>query len=144
MSDALDWYDALPEVRGLDVVERREGNAWIPRAVGLRARPGAADPDFRSLLDWLPEGCQLSFYDPHHPQMSDPGAYVTIRRRPPNRDGKRWLEHRLANHGWSSRWAVQSAELMAAYLAVTQVPQPVFVGEELIWVSAGPASEEEG
>lgn len=65
-----------------------------------------------AVLAWLPPGFQLGFYDQHYPSMSDPGAYVDIQRN------DRAYIYKLANHGWSSDWLKQSAELLAAWMAL--------------------------
>jgi|GEM_PF-4195781 len=69
---------------------------------------GAVHETFRSLLAWLPEACELRFYDQFYPSVSDPGAYVSVRRK------GRAFTYRLANHGWSSAWSPQSPQLLAA------------------------------
>lgn len=66
--------------------------------------------DFLTLLNWLPYGFELHFYDQYYPSMSDPGAYVTVQRR------EDIFIHMLGNHGWSSDWMKQSPELLATWL----------------------------
>ncbi len=50
------------------------------------------------LLELLDENKKLIFYDYYHPQLSDPGAYVTLYK---NETGK--LNYYLGNHGWGSK-----------------------------------------
>lgn len=69
---------------------------------------GAGQETFLSLLTWLPEACELRFYDRFYPSVSDPGAYVSVRR-----EGRGFV-HQLANHGWSQ----QSPKLLAAWMAL--------------------------
>ncbi|QWF17695.1 hypothetical protein [Lysobacter capsici] len=73
---------------------------------------GAGQETFLSLLTWLPEACELRFYDRFYPSVSDPGAYVSVRR-----EGRGFV-HQLANHGWSSGWSQQSPELLAAWMGL--------------------------
>ena len=50
------------------------------------------------VIDKLDERCAIKFFDNFHPQISDPGAYVTVHKE----NGQ--LKYELANHGWSSAW----------------------------------------
>lgn len=72
----------------------------------------AGHETFLSLFAWLPEAYELRFYDRFYPSVSDPGAYVSVRR---NGCG---FVYQLANHGWSSAWSHQSPELLAAWMAL--------------------------
>jgi hypothetical protein len=54
----------------------------------------AASDTFLALLSWLPGECGLRFYDPFYPSASDPGAYISVRRKGDV------LVYMLANHGW--------------------------------------------
>jgi hypothetical protein len=49
-------------------------------------------------VDKLDERCSLEFFDFFHPQISDPGAYVSVHME----KGK--LTYMLGNHGWTSAW----------------------------------------
>lgn len=80
---------------------------------------GAGQDTFLSLLAWLPQGHELHFHDPYYPSVSDPGAYVTVRRR------GEVFSYMLANHGWSSGWSNQSAQLLAAWMVLGQHERPV-------------------
>ena len=73
---------------------------------------GAGQDTFLSLLAWLPEACELRFYDRFYPSVSDPGAYVSVRRK------GRGFVYQLANHGWSSAWSHQSPQLLAAWMTL--------------------------
>ncbi|KRB03212.1 hypothetical protein [Lysobacter sp. Root690] len=72
----------------------------------------AGHETFLSLLAWLPEAYELRFYDQFYPSVSDPGAYVSVRRK------GRGFVYQLANHGWSSAWSHQSPQLLAAWMAL--------------------------
>lgn len=65
-----------------------------------------------ALLKWLPESFELTFYDPRHPSVSDPGAHVTVQRKGDV------FSCRSANHGWSSGWSAQPREGVAAWMAL--------------------------
>lgn len=81
-------------------------------ALEFSVSAGAGQETFLSLLAWLPEAFELRFYDRFYPSVSDPGAYVSLRRK-----GRAFV-CRLANHGWSSDWLHQSPELLAAWMAL--------------------------
>lgn len=49
--------------------------------VEFSVRGGAGQETFLSLLAWLPEAFELRFYDQFYPSVSDPGAYVSVRRK---------------------------------------------------------------
>lgn len=70
----------------------------------------------KTLLTWLPEGMDLGFFDRFYPSTSDPGAYVLVRRR------GEVLVHQLGKHGWSTEWAKQSANLLAAWILINVEP----------------------
>ena len=100
---------APPDIDGL--VFERLGST------GLRVILGPTERDkLKALLTWLPEGLELGFFDRFYPSMSDPGAYVTVRRR------GEVLVHQLGNHGWSTEWARQSADLVAAWILINVEP----------------------
>ena len=52
----------------------------------------------KRVVDLIDERCYIEFFDFYYPQISDPGAYVTIRKE------NGLLEQQLGNHGWSSEW----------------------------------------
>ena len=56
----------------------------------------ADDATLARLVESLPEGTSLSFYDRNYPSPSDPGAYANV-----TRDGDRYcIQH--GNHGWTT------------------------------------------
>ncbi|NOS82550.1 MAG: hypothetical protein E8D46_00270 [Nitrospira sp.] len=97
----------MPAIAGLTVAKRTSDHVEI--TVGPEAGEGA----FLRLLFWLPRGHELSFYDQYFPGTSgDPGAYVDVQRK------NDWFLYHMGNHGWSSDWATQSPELMAAWMSL--------------------------
>jgi hypothetical protein len=65
---------------------------------------------FIELLSWLPSNCELNYFDPNYPQISDPGAYVSVVKH-----GEGLAMFR-GNHGWSSGWELQTADVIAELL----------------------------
>lgn len=65
---------------------------------------------FLTLLHVLPRGHELQFFDRYFPSASDPGAFVSIQRK-----ADRFM-YCVGNHGWSTGWHAQSAELLAAWM----------------------------
>ena len=53
---------------------------------------------------------ELTFFDAEHPQLSDPGAYISLVRSP---DG---LLAQSGNHGWPSRWIPITEQEAQRYL----------------------------
>lgn len=66
--------------------------------------------EIESLLAWLPPERELFFWDNFYPQLSDPGAGVSVQR---SQDS---FYYQLGNHGWSSRWLMQSSKVIAAWI----------------------------
>ncbi len=62
------------------------------------------------VIDKLDERCAINFFDNFHPQISDPGACVTVHKE------KGQLMYELANHGWSSEWKVISKDSLIDYI----------------------------
>lgn len=56
-----------------------------------------------ALLEAVPIGLNLRFFDHFHPQFSDPGAYIHIVKKPEG------FVAMKGNHGWSSRWQAITA-----------------------------------
>lgn len=69
-----------------------------------------SDAALESALMNLDERRELHFYDPDYPSVSDPGAYVNVRKE----DGA-YLIFR-GNHGWSSGWQPETAVSILTYL----------------------------
>lgn len=69
-----------------------------------------SDEALKSMLMNLDERYEQYFYDPDYPSVSEPGAYVTIRR-----ESGRYLLYR-GNHGWSSGWQPETAVSILTYL----------------------------
>lgn len=61
-------------------------------------------------LDTFPDDFQFSFFDKFYPQISDPGAYVTIQ----SNDGN--FIYQLGNHGWSSEWKAIIKDELVDYI----------------------------
>ncbi|MCP4168480.1 MAG: hypothetical protein GY759_21660 [Chloroflexi bacterium] len=55
--------------------------------------------------DWI-----LHFYDHFHPQLTDPGAYVAVRKLSDR------FAYQLGNHGWHSDWKSTSLSRISRYL----------------------------
>lgn len=62
----------------------------------------------------LAEKHELNFYDSAFPSVSDPGAYVKIKR-----EDQHYYMYR-GNHGWSSGWKLETAEAILAYMLECQ------------------------
>lgn len=84
---------------------------------GLVMDPQLTFVSAMNLLEWLPEDWELQFYDRYYPSMSDPGAYVSIRKK------FGVYSYRLGNHGWSSDTLKQSPQLLAAWLLLNSETQ---------------------
>ncbi|MBC8173583.1 MAG: hypothetical protein H7X71_06730, partial [Chitinophagales bacterium] len=52
----------------------------------------------------------IEFFDFFHPQISDPGAYVTVHKE------KEVLKYELANYGWSSEWKTIDKDSLTNYI----------------------------
>ncbi|NWF74619.1 MAG: hypothetical protein HXY51_16490 [Nitrospirae bacterium] len=103
----------MPAIAGLTIAKRTSDCVEV--AVG----PEAGEGVFLRLLFWLPRGHELSFYDQYFPGTSgDPGAYVDVQRK------NDWFLYHMGNHGWSSDWATQSPELLAAWMALNLQAKP--------------------
>ena len=61
-------------------------------------------------LDTFPEDFQFSFFDNFYPQISDPGAYLTIQHYNNN------FIYQLGNHGWSSEWKIMIKSDLIDYM----------------------------
>ncbi|CAG7857804.1 hypothetical protein MCAMS1_02767 [biofilm metagenome] len=67
---------------------------------------------FLTILHLLPRGHELTFFDQYFPSASDPGAFVSVQRK-----ADKFMYH-IGNHGWSTEWQLQSANLIAAWMAL--------------------------
>jgi deazaflavin-dependent oxidoreductase (nitroreductase family) len=72
------------------------------------------DVALKSALTTLADPFELSFYDADYPSISDPGAYIHIRRM-----GEGYQMFR-GNHGWSSGWQPTTAESILAHMRQCQ------------------------
>lgn len=63
-----------------------------------------------AIVDKLDAKCEIDFFDYFHPQISDPGAYVTVYKE----NGQ--FKYELANHGWSSDWKIISRDSLVDYI----------------------------
>ena len=64
----------------------------------------------QSFFDTIPNNFEVFFFDFFHPQISDPGAYVTSQR-----NGVNFL-YMLGNHGWSNEWKEIGKSELVEYL----------------------------
>lgn len=62
------------------------------------------------LIECISDQDALWFFDRSHPQLSDPGAFISVQR-----DGDRLLAMR-GNHGWSSHWIPITQVELVLYL----------------------------
>jgi hypothetical protein len=62
------------------------------------------------LIECVSDQDALWFFDRSHPQLSDPGAFISVQR-----DGDQLLAMR-GNHGWSSHWIPIKQEELVLYL----------------------------
>jgi hypothetical protein len=95
----------LPPIGGLTVRPARHG------ALDVEVAPGTGAAAFAAFLGALPPDHAATFFDPQHPSVSDPGAFVTVRR-----SGDRF-EARAANHGWSGEERGMTPEAVAGWMA---------------------------
>lgn len=109
--------DAFPAIANISFTALDDPPPMGVDAVQAEVSPQATVADFMSLLEWLPEDRELSFFDQYFPSISDPGAYVSIRRR------GALFSHFMGNHGWSRDWSLQSPELLARWLHMNLRPR---------------------
>jgi hypothetical protein len=100
----------LASLKGLEIsgVER----VWFndkPR-FKLAIDNNTTKEQIRSFFETIPDNFETIFFDYFHPQLSDPGAYVTVQRY-----GKDFL-YMLGNHGWSGEWKLIEKKDLAEYL----------------------------
>ncbi|MGE3801836.1 MAG: hypothetical protein AB7H80_12525 [Candidatus Kapaibacterium sp.] len=62
------------------------------------------------VVDKLDERCAIDFFDYFHPQISDPGAFVTV-----HKEGEE-LKYMLGNHGWTSEWKPITRDSLIEYI----------------------------
>lgn len=98
--------DSLDGVRGVGNIQSnlRFGHIFL-------FNEQASQTSVHQVLSLLPERGQISFFDSAHPQISEPGAYVTYRRVANDE-----FFVRFANEGWKSHWFVLSEDEAVAYL----------------------------
>ncbi|VAW30063.1 hypothetical protein MNBD_CHLOROFLEXI01-3487 [hydrothermal vent metagenome] len=117
------WYhnqvDSLEDlVAGSPLIEVLFADASPSKPVKKIMRPhkhhldmaNLPDEALKSALMNLEEAHELNFYDSTYPSISDPGAYVKIRR-----EGEAYFVFR-GNHGWSSGWQPETAVSILAYM----------------------------
>lgn len=66
--------------------------------------------EIERLIDKLDNRCALHFFDHHHEQISEPGAYVTVH------NDKAQLTYELSNQGWASDWKAITKEALIDYI----------------------------
>ena len=71
---------------------------------------GANQDTVRALLASISDVRELTFFDAEHPQLSDPGAYISLVR------SSEGLLAQRANHGWSSAWIPIAQDEAVRYL----------------------------
>jgi len=64
----------------------------------------------RRLILEIPAGCEVMFYDRNYPSPSDPGAFVTFRKK-----NSTYFFQR-ANHGWQTNWKSVKVDDLINYL----------------------------
>jgi hypothetical protein len=77
---------------------------------GYQFTPHADQDTVRVLLACISDVRELTFFDAEHPQLSDPGAYISIVR------SSEGLLAQCANHGWSSPWIPIAQDEAVRYL----------------------------
>ena len=91
--------------------------------------PDAGPSAAAALVSQMPNDASLWFYDSEKEPISDPGVFVTVRRR----EGLLWLQFK--NHGWSTDWAQVPEPDVARYVWVCR--EDNCVGKELFYRGAG-------
>jgi len=82
-----------PRFKGLKILNNKSG------FICFQITGQTTKSEISAFIKSLPQKYALSFFDNFHPQISDPGAYVTIQKM-----GGGILAHFIANHGWSTEW----------------------------------------
>ncbi|MBA3315458.1 MAG: hypothetical protein H0T47_19495 [Planctomycetaceae bacterium] len=67
--------------KGVRLIESRPWSGNATRSWFTLAKALSRD-EIAALLAELPAGASVQFFDIEHPEISDPGAFVTITRRP--------------------------------------------------------------
>ena len=81
-----------------------------PTVIEYKLDSNSTKLDIGQIIDKLDERCAIDFFDYYYPQISDPGAYVTVHKE----DGQ--LKYELANHGWSSDWKSINRDSLVDYI----------------------------
>lgn len=100
----MDWnkenvHDRLNLIFGCDrkeVIIHNERNAGSMYFIGFSII-GSGKALISRILENMNEYNSFHFFDYYHPQLSDPGAYVTLMKTVENN-----LCYKLGNHGWES------------------------------------------
>ncbi len=95
---------------GVNLINTRDWSDGGTRS-WLTIDPTLTPDDITTLLEKLPVGASVQFFDIQHPTISDPGAFATITRRPGE-----WTVW-WSNHGWSSREVPLSFERATRYMS---------------------------
>lgn len=99
------------KIDGLSLIEAHNG-------LDIQVKSGSLQT-FMQLLQWLPYGYDLGFYDQYQNNTGtedDPGVFVSIVRRDST------FIYKTGNHGWSSGWTYQSPEVLAAWMELNLRP----------------------
>lgn len=88
----------IQNLKGLEVIE--DIKTWWNENPSFRIRIDAntTKEQIKLFLETLPKNFEISFFDFFHPQLSDPGAYISVQA-----NGSSFL-YMLGNHGWASCW----------------------------------------
>lgn len=66
--------------------------------------------EIERLIDKLDNRYSLHFFDHHHEQISEPGAYVTVHH------DEAQLTYELSNQGWASDWKAITKDELIDYI----------------------------
>lgn len=80
--------------KDINILENRDASIFISVTFEILSNDSIV---LSKILSNMKEDIEIFFYDYYHPQLSDPGAYVTAKV-----DKKGNYYYYLGNHGWSS------------------------------------------
>ena len=88
----------IQNLKGLEVIE--DIKTWWNENPSFRIRidVNTTKEQIKLFLETLPKNFEISFFDFFYPQLSDPGAYISVQA-----NGSSFL-YMLGNHGWASCW----------------------------------------
>lgn len=98
--------EELRELKGLQIK-----TVYDPSSIfKLKLSENSTKADIEMFLNSFPVEFEFEFFDFFHPQISDPGAYVTIQK------SENDFLYQLCNHGWSTEWKRISKEDLIDYV----------------------------